>query len=198
MFFKKAKLKSAGFSLLELLSAASITAVLSVVGIKSYQSQTNKAKQAEAQQSLSYLYSAQTTFHNNWKTYHENLLVTGLVPKGALNYDFGFTTTGHSVPDYPIPSFLGIAECSTVEGICDGGCIKGMSSSYGGYGKYFSSAINCELIGIEPISGSSEAGSSVYNANPSRFKALATEKLRNLDLWSINEKQELNHELDGS
>ena len=79
-----------GYSLIELLTATSIVGVLSVVGVKSYQGQTNKARSAEAKHSLSYIYTAEANFKSSWDTYHENLMLIGAAPSGSYHYDVGF------------------------------------------------------------------------------------------------------------
>lgn len=200
MFFKKKTFSSKGFSLLELLSAASIMAVLSVVGIKSYQSQVNKAKTAEAQESLSYVYSTQQVFYNNWNTYHENLMVVGTIPSGNYNYDVGFTAAGHTfggnLLDFPKSSILNIGECSTFNQVCAGDCLSNVKTAAGKHSSYFKGA-NCEVIGRQNIKDCTDSKCAAQ-ADPSEFKAIATEKLRNLDIWSINEKQQIVHEKDGT
>ena len=201
MFFKKKIFSSKGFSLLELLSAASITVVLSVVGIKSYRSQVNKAKTAEAQESLSYVYSTQRVFYNNWNTYHENLMVVGTIPSGIYNYDVGFTVEGHTaggnLGDYPISLLLNVRECSTFNEICAGTCLSQVRTVLGsGYDGYFDS-VNCEVIGRQNIKDCTDSECDAQ-ADPSTFKAIATERLRNLDIWSINQNQQIVHEKEGT
>ena len=205
MFFKKKTFSSKGFSLLELLSAASITAVLAVVGIKSYQSQVNKAKTAEAQESLSFVYSTQQVFYNNWNTYHENLMVVGTIPSGIYNYDVGFTAGGHMIDDYPEgikDDMLNIIECSTFSEICAENCLlqvkSAISYAYSGVSPegYFST-VDCEVISRQNIKDCTDSKCDA-EADSNTFTAIATEKLQNLDIWSINEKQQIVHEKDGT
>ena len=209
MFFKQNFFNSKGFSLLELLSAASIAAVLSVVGIKSYQGQVNKAKTAEAQESLSYIYSTQQVFYNNWNSYHENLLAVGTIPSGIYNYDVGFTDAGHvsgtgtDLGNYPsnAKNALSVKACSTFNGVCKGGCLSGIRSAVGStYSGYFSGTVNCEVLSrTKVLSGGSKcAGCPDAKAQPIEFKAIAVETLKTLDVWSINEKQQILHEKDGT
>jgi len=209
LFLKKKLFNSNAFSLIELLSAAAIMATLSVVGIKSYQSQVNKARSAEAQKSLSYLYSSQQAFYNNWNTYHENLFVVGMLPDGQYNYDVGFTVAGHKsggdIGDYPskLEKGLDVLQCSTFNEICEGNCIteivKAVKTAKNPFTGYFSSP-NCEVIGRQHIlvSNTKCGDCPDAKAEPNTFKAIATEKLRSTDVWSINEKQQLKHEEDGT
>lgn len=206
LFLKKKLFNSNGFSLIELLSAAAIMAVLSVVGIKSYQSQVNKARSAEAQKSLSYMYSSQQVFYNNWNTYHENLFVVGMLPNGQYNYDVGFTVAGHTsggnIGDYPssLEKGLSVLECSTFNEICAGNCVTEIVKAVGNpFTGYFSTP-NCEVIGRQHIlvSGVKCGDCPDAKAEPNTFNAIATEKLRSADIWSINEKQQLKHEEDGT
>ena len=208
IFLNRLCFNQRGFNLLELLSAASITAVLAVVGIKSYQSQVNKAKTAEAQGSLSYIYSSQRAFYNNWNTYHANLMTVGMIPSGVYNYDVGFTekgaTSGGGLANYPssLSKSLSVIECSTFSGICSGNCLTQSKAKLGAsYSGYFTTGTSCEVIGQQAILDSQ--GSKCSNcidakATASTFKAIATEQLNSFDMWSIDQNQQVKHETDGT
>jgi len=206
MFFKQLNLNYKGFSLLELLTAAGLTATLAVVGIKSYRSQVNKTRTAEAQSSLSYVFSGQQTFYNSWNSYHENLVIVGLKPSGLYNYDVGFANTGHTsggdIGNYPdiTQKALTVKECFSFYGICEGDCIDQME----GHSSYFGDAsINCEVSSTrdkkDTITACNQtACTDDAKVGESSFKAIAIEKLKEMDIWSIDETQKLRHELDGT
>ena len=219
------------FSLIELLTTVGIVGTLSVVGIKSYQKQTNQAKTAIAKKSLSYVYSSERSFHNNWGGYHENLAAVGVIPSGPYLYDVGFGknativsglpgSTYGSLVEYPrlnSQSILNIKECSNFKQICDGtasGCIPKIRSrvgtSIGGVSTntYFSASASCSvssacLLNNFPASGCTVSGtvSSTVNgaeATQNSFKAVATTKLKKVDVWSIDQTGNVKHENDGT
>ena len=191
------------FSLLELLTAGSIMVVLSVIGIKSYQAQVNKARTAEAQESLSYVFSSEQVFHNNWDWYDENLMVVGLIPSGQYYYDVGFTQAG-DVTAYEYPErakdVVSVLECSTFELMCKGECLNGIQAAASTYHGYFSNP-SCDVLSRQPIldGGSKCTLCPSASADGTSFKAIAVEKLKTrIDIWSINEKQQIVHEEDGT
>ena len=196
LFQKKA------FSLIELLTAGSIMAVLAVIGIKSYQSQVNKARTAEAQESLSYVYSNQQVFYNNWDGYDENLMLIGLAPSGAYYYDVGFTQAGSVVGEYPpgAADVVSVLECSTFELLCKGECLSGIENVASGYYSGYFSSPNCEVLSKQPIlaGGAKCILCPSASADDTSFKVIAVERLKNVDIWSINEKQQVVHEEDGT
>ena len=203
-YFLKNFLNLKGFSLIELLTSISILSALSVVGIKSYQSQVNKAKVAEAHESLSYVYTTQRVFYNNWNAYHANLMAVGAIPSGIYNYDVGFTKAGSDsdgdLGSYPsdMKKFLTVSECTSFGNICSGDCITKVKASITdkNYKTGYFEAVNCDMIGRRKISHA-DVGTTA-EAKASSFKAIASEKLKDVDVWSINEKQELIHEKDGT
>ena len=206
------KFQDKAFSLTELLTTVAIVGTLSVVGIKSYQKQSNEAKTAEAKKVLSYVYSAERNFYNNWGGYHENLAVVGASPTGLYSYDIGF---GKSAPlasnygdltSYPKvggANVLNERACTNYYQICQGTCLSNLASAVGSmYAQYFMSGgpyhatANCQVdskVLLKDYTGSLSNSEASKNA----FKALATGKLKGRDVWSINEKQEIKHEEDG-
>ena len=162
-FFKKSfflKLfHKQGFSLIELLTTTVIIGTLSVVGIKSYQAQTNKARTAEAKHSLSYIYTAEKNFYDLWRTYHENLLVVGAVPDGSYHYDVGFgdsavlSDADGNLGDYPsqfASKILTVRECTNFYEVCAkvGNCVTQEQAQTGLTNSYFfyyggSGSLNC-------------------------------------------------------
>ena len=207
--------KTKAFSLIELLTSVSVIGTLSVIGIKSYQSQTNKARTAEAKQSLSYLYTAQRSFYNNWNTYHENLMVVGAAPSGLFYYDIGFSnsgsmsTTDGDLGEYPEVvsgvQILNIQQCSNFYQICEDECLDEIASNVKSvnpaYEDYFSSTgsyrakADCKVESDLLIKDHTDSAS---EATETTFKALATGELKNTDIWSINQQQVVTHEQDGT
>ena len=213
MSFEILALKPKAFSLTELLVTLAIIGTLSVVGIRTYRNQLHTAKTAEAQQILSFIYSNERQFYNAWNTYHENLVLVGAAPSGNYRYDAGFTETGGDsdgdLGNYPFEEALTLPECIDLNRICDdstNGCIKKMKakavSDLGSkFGTYFEKSAVCNVDSALLVSSKPSAGGTAIKgeADEDEFKAYATSKLGgDNDIWSINEKQEITHEEDGT
>ena len=196
-----------GFSLIELLTATSVVGILSVVGVKSYQAQTNKARSAEAKHSLSYIYVAEINFKSSWETYHENLMLIGAVPSGSYYYDVGFergasanmSKTEGNLGNYPLPSTLTVKECVNFYQICDGTCITKTKAAVRAMGHYFTGTATCRVTGGLYLGG----GTPLYTkpgstASENLFKAFAVGKLKGDDVWSIDQKRQIEHLEDGT
>ena len=91
-----------GMSLIELVVALAIIAVLATVGVSHYGRMAARAKQSEAQNMLSHLYACMATFHQEWKYYFEDWSDIGFAPEGDQHYILGF-----SVPHDPLPAGIG-------------------------------------------------------------------------------------------
>ena len=217
MSFEIFKLKPKAFSLTELLVTLAIIGTLSVVGIKAYRGQLNKAKTAEAQQSLAYIYSNERQFHNTWDTYHENLIVIGAVPSGQYSYDAGFYSKSDKrqwwsdnsdgdLENYPMKAFLKVERCQNFRDICNGQrCKVFLKRRAQGpeYEPFFDHITPCHVsggLGVNKLNGQNNLpDSSIDLVTDEVFKAYATAKLGGSnDVWSINEKQEIVHEIDGT
>ena len=189
-----------------MMTALGIAGVLGVTGINSYRKQRHQARAAQAQYSLSNIYSAEKNFYSQWQTYHENLYVIGAIPEGELWYDAGFTDppsdSGGNLAHYPWRDRLILPGCNTFYDICRHECAFKMSLDgfynpvlYGkpgtDHGRLYQGVV-CKIIGDLRVSGSG------YGADETNFKALATAKLNTADKWTINEKQEVIHIEDGT
>ena len=207
-----------GFSLIELLTTVSIVGTLSVVGIKSYQAQTNKARSAEAKHSLSYVFTAEESFKDIWNAYHENLAAIGAVPSGAYHYDVGFgqsavlSKTDGDLENYPLDGdSLDIRECTNFHQICAGDCLSTTATAVGPvHAVYFNpkapgdpyhAVANCKVTGSEHLdtyTGSGDAAESNAKAGEGTFKAFAIGNLKNVDVWSIDDNRTVQHVQDGT
>lgn len=204
-------LKKNGFSLIELLTSVGIIGVVSVVGIKSYQAQTNKSRTAEAKYSLSSLYTAEKVFFDTWNTYHENLILIGAIPDGAFHYDIGFgkstvlSKTDGSLNDYPHPDTLTVRECTTFQQICGGDCLSKTPKVAGEQYTYFfygdtkagqagSQRFNCRVTGNSYLKDYTSSN----GADSSTFTALARGQLKNEDVWSVDQEKVFQHVTDGT
>ena len=214
-----------GFSLVELLTTMSIVGTLSVVGIKSYQAQTNKARSAEAKHSLSYVFTAEESFKDIWSTYHENLAAIGAVPSGAYHYDVGFgisavlSTADGELGIYPLKSSLDIRECTNFDQICKGECLSKTETAVEAIDPaqavYFNLAdpldssnpynavANCQVMGSEQLSTyTGNSGDPDHESNAKAevgtFKAFAIGNLKGVDVWSIDDKRTVQHVKDGT
>ena len=83
-------MKQAGFSLIELLIAVSIIGLLSVVAIPQYQKYKKKARQVEAKNSLSTLYTMEKVFITNYGYGSPNFSQIGFNAKGIYWYNTGW------------------------------------------------------------------------------------------------------------
>ena len=211
LFFKREK----GMSIVELLTTLAVTATLTTVGIKSYNSQTAKAKKAEAKKSLSFLYTSEQSFKQTWNTYHENLIVVGAIPAGQYHYDIGFgkgvsINEGGNNPDgllksYPLKESLNIKECINFNEICLGNCKTQANSKITDQTKqaYFKTG-NCTVESCKTQHGlkclADHSPATATKADENTFKALAIGLLNDPatpDIWSINQNKEVIHEQDG-
>ena len=200
------------FSLTELLTTVGIVGTLSVVGIKSYQKQTNQAKTAEAKKSLAYVYSAERNFYNNWGGYHESLIAIGAAPTGVYNYDVGFgksatlSSNYGSLASYPKVNnkdVLNVRQCTNFRQICDHECLNTLKtlvgSSHQQYfetgGSYYAKA-NCQVNVVSTVLLKNYVSSA--GAVQNSFKALAITKLKSTDVWSVDQLSVFRHETDGT
>ena len=208
MFSRKNHRK--GFSFVEMMTALGIAGVLGVTGLNSYRKQRQQARSAQAQYSLSNIYTAEKNFHNQWQTYHENLYAIGAIPEGELWYDAGFTqdtlsTSDGNLANYPWRNQLSKQKCNTHHELCKWDCATELGGAratlYGKTGVHPDDAskqlhgITCEIQGsryVKDISGSA------YAAGETTFTAIATSVLNSDDEWTINERQEVQHTLDGT
>lgn len=184
-----------GFSMTELMTAATVMTVLATVGVSSYKTQKSKAAASEAKQSLSTIYSAEKQFYETWNTYHENLVLIGAVPIGNVNYDAGFNSNTIDLVD-GIPqssaadkNYVQSTECSNWEQICDGSCAGKTTHLDKAY-------FNCNVGSNENVKDVTPANT--YDADTTMFKAGVRGVLNSEDLWSIDQDQSIVHEVDGT
>ena len=196
-----------GFTITELLTTVAIAGTLSVVGIRSYQSQTNKARSAEAKHSLSFLYTAEKNFHDSWKTYHENLYTVGAIPSGSYHYDVGFGKsvsindgTTHPVDGFlgthPLTDSLNIRECTNFHQVCQGDCATTTQTAVGPARSAYFTRASCQVTGGNYVKDYS--GTPTADAQDNSFTALAISTIKNTDVWSINESKVVTHDHDGT
>ena len=195
--------KQAGYSMAELVTTAAVIGIISTVGIKSYQAQTNKARTAEAKQSLAYIYTSEQSFRDNWGAYHENLITVGAVPSGQYRYDVGFdsaaalSASDGDLGNYPETRLLSQNACTNFKQICSGSCSSAIIAAIGtGYSAYGTAV--CAVRSTALLSGTNRYSNSAGKADSSSFKALAVGQLKNRDVWSIDEDRTLEHVEDGT
>ena len=191
-----------GFTITELLTTVAIAGTLSVVGIRSYQSQTNKARSAEAKHSLSFLYTAEKNFHDSWGTYHENLYTVGAIPSGSYHYDVGFgksvtlSKTDGYLSTHPLPDSLDIRECTNFHQICTGDCTTTTQTAVGPSRSAYFTRANCQVTGGKYVKD--YTGTPTADAQANSFTALAISTIKTTDVWSINQNKVVTHEDDGT
>lgn len=207
-----------GFSLIELLVTVAIAGTLAVIGIKSYQAQTNKTRSATAKHSLSYVWQAENNFKETWGTYHENLMLIGAVPAGVYHYDVGFDSkaslskTEGNLERHPLPESLDVSSCTNFYRICNpkttktttNKCLSDIKTAVGkaDSDKYFGSddtTTTCSITGCTIGTNCVEDYSfTTAEAQKNSFKAFAIGKLKSVDVWSIDQEKIVIHEKDGT
>lgn len=184
-----------GFSMTELMTSAAVMTVLATVGVSSYKTQKQKAAASEAKQSLSTIYSAERQFYETWGTYHENLVLIGAVPIGNVHYDAGFNADmidlvgGIPQSTAADKAYVTSTECTTWKEICDGSC-AGRTTHLDV--DYFS----CNVDSDEYVKDVTPANK--YGADTTTFKAGVRGFLNGEDRWSIDQDQNIVHEMDGT
>ena len=218
IFFLLRLLQKEGYTLIELLTTVGVVGTLTVIGIKSYQTQTNKARSAEAKHSLSYVYTVEKNFKDSWGTYHENLMSIGAIPSGSYHYDVGFGKSA-AISDidgflesYPLRVSLNLQECTSFYQICEGDCMNKAKTTVAAIDPTFSvyfditdttygGGSNCRVTGnlyIKDYTISEGCAATKSGATGSCFRAIAMGKLKGDDVWSIDERRVVTHEVDGT
>ena len=75
-----------GFSLMELMVAVAIIAIVTLIGVPSYKSFQAKARQKEGFNMLNTFYTVAQSTHAEYRRYPGNLVATGFAPVGQLVY----------------------------------------------------------------------------------------------------------------
>jgi type IV pilus assembly protein PilA len=178
---------SKGFSLIELMVAVGIVAILSSIAVNSYQTFQRKAKQAEAKSLLGGIYKAQKIFFNEWNQYYPDLDVIGFIPSGRLRYEAGFAAAGAAIATI-IPDYTGMQGAGLFR--------TGLLCATAAY------ASQCAKL------GSGIVGPPSFAVNPSGVGSLATFTAaaettaillggRQNDVWTINQLGQFSNPVSG-
>lgn len=89
----------AGFSLVEIMIVLAIIGILATMAFPSYQGLQRRARQAEAKNLLSAIYTGEKAYLAQFNGYTDNLVKIGFTHDGGLRYNAGFSSDGTSVPD---------------------------------------------------------------------------------------------------
>lgn len=95
--------KSFGFTMVELMIAVGIVAILAFLGITQYQKYVEKSIQGEAKANLAALYSGEKVFFTQYRAYASELDAIGFNPSGTINYAYGFSANSFPVPAASFP-----------------------------------------------------------------------------------------------
>ncbi len=94
IFFKK--VKSAGYTLIELLLVITILGILAAIAIPAYQTYKREAQQTEAKIALGEIFTSEKVFFAEWFGYGNSLAWIGYAPTGKPKYNSGFVSGGTS------------------------------------------------------------------------------------------------------
>ncbi len=202
--------KSKGFSLIELLTVVSIIAILSSMAVISFMKTKRQGKTTEAKILLSNLYGNERIFYIDNNNYHYNLEAINLDLVGKYIYNVGFDKSpidgGTSCPTSGIP------DCA-IGGTANG---TGNSNTFEVCGKDFASGSSTECFLKESnnstkntavknlsgacITGSLKAKVKLTSGKYKQYTALACADLGGgrLDVWSIDQRKDLQHKHDGT
>jgi prepilin-type N-terminal cleavage/methylation domain-containing protein len=77
--------RSKGMTLVEILVVVAIIGILATISIPQYRKFSARARQASAVSELASIFTAQSSFHGEYNTYHDQLPVMGFVPEGMVS-----------------------------------------------------------------------------------------------------------------
>ena len=186
-----------GFSLMEILIAVGLMAIISAIAVPNYLKYTRNAKTAEAQSSLGQIYMAEKSFYLQWRFYTVDLVVAGVAPDGNLLYNAGFSGSGGTIPTtYQGPDISD--SNNTLYKICGQGFGTGTVKNCA-----FSVKTKDTYTGFEPP-GITDA---IYDTTDTTFTAVAVADIINKipsstatkkDVWSIDNYKQIIRKEDGT
>lgn len=86
-----------GFSLIELMIVVAIIGILASIAVPNFQKFQAKAKQSEAKNALSAMYTGQKSYAAEWDTFTTCTNKMGFVPEGTARYNHGYPTAQAAV-----------------------------------------------------------------------------------------------------
>lgn len=88
------KLRSSGFSLVELMTAVAIVGILFAMAVPQVMKYSAKSRQSEAKSHLSLLYTCEKTFQGEYSVFDPNFFLIGFGIVGGTHYNVGFASGG--------------------------------------------------------------------------------------------------------
>jgi prepilin-type N-terminal cleavage/methylation domain-containing protein len=190
-----------GYTLIELMTAAAIVAILAAIAIPNYLSYTASSRQAEAKIALSSIYGAEMNFAAEAGFYSACLTQLGYVPPMSDNryYAEGFTNAA-AVAAKCGPS--GSAACNIYVPPAASSCVATALTGHAALNftqiAYASNALSSTGLGYPADAAIGTAtvglGSTAFSAGAAgNISSSAT----NLDIWSINQNKALINKSSG-
>ncbi len=197
---------SRGFSLMEMMVAAAIFALVAVVAIPSYESYVARSRQSLAKNELSIVFATEKRFYGQFQIYHWDLPTIGYVPEGRWA-DYGAAVEKGRAYALTLGPTVGL-----IRDLLNSYGISENTSIFWGFSYYHTFAASPDACGIvsnpEFVPGvDSSIGGSTAFISETAYRASAIgcprgnvpsgQPVTRLDRWSIDQNRVLTNSASG-